>query len=68
MNRHAEKFHAQGSRPLTIRQRIFVAALLLCGLILSFVIVRYIDPTVSATSRLSLPELHLVVNPGVAAA
>lgn len=49
---------AQPAPPLTMRQRIFVIGLLLLALVLSFVVVRFIDPTVSATDSLQVPTLQ----------
>jgi hypothetical protein len=36
---------------LTVKQRVFIAALLFLGLILSFVIVRFLDPSTALTNH-----------------
>jgi hypothetical protein len=43
---------------LTVRQRVFVAGLLFLGLLLSFVIVRFLDPSAALTSHLSSSEVR----------
>lgn len=57
MNRQVETFHTQPSPPLTMRQRIFVAVLLLLAIVLSFIVVRFIDPTASLTDRSCVRQL-----------
>lgn len=36
---------------LTVKQRVFIAALLFLGLLLSFVIVRFLDPSTALTNH-----------------
>jgi hypothetical protein len=38
---------------LTVRQRVFIAALLFLGLLLSFVVVRFVDPSMALTHHVS---------------
>ncbi len=54
--------------PLRVGQSIFVLALLLLALMLSFLIVRFLDPPVTNTSGLSVNcrRLSASMKPGVA--
>jgi hypothetical protein len=61
MDRSIKTGGAQPLHPLTIRQRIFVVALLLFALALSFVIVCVVDPNLSATTHSSALAPHLIV-------
>ncbi len=38
---------------LTVRQRVFIAALLFLGLLLSFVVVRFVDSSMALTHHVS---------------
>ncbi len=52
-----DKTQASNSQPnihsLTVRQRVFIALLLFLGLLLSFVIVRFLDPLTAVTNHVS---------------
>jgi len=61
MNSNAETPHAQPSlRSLTLRQRIFVGALLLLGFMLSWLIVGYVDPSVAVTNHTSIETIGVL--------
>ena len=47
---------------LTVRQRVFVAGLLFLGLLLSFVVVRFLDPSAALTSHVSSSEVRSAVD------
>jgi hypothetical protein len=59
MNGNMQVSHAQpDTHTLNVKQRVFIAALLLLGLLLSFVIVRFLDPSTPLTNRAASSELH----------
>jgi hypothetical protein len=43
---------------LSVKQRVFIAALLSLGLLLSFVVVRFLDPAAALTSQVSSSATH----------
>lgn len=45
---------------MTVKQRIFVALLLLFALVVSYFVVRFVDPAVSSACTLSTPGLHWI--------
>jgi hypothetical protein len=51
MNGKMQVSHAHS--PLTGKQRVFIALLLFLGLLLSFVVVRYLDPSTALTQHAS---------------
>jgi hypothetical protein len=59
MNGNMQVSHAQpDTHTLSVKQRVFIAALLFLGLLLSFVIVRFLDPATPLTNHVSSSELR----------
>ena len=50
---------------LTLKQRVFVVGLLFLGLLLSFVIVRFLDPSAALTNHVSSSEGSSAVDEAV---
>ena len=46
---------------LTVKQRVFVAVLLLLGLLASFVVVRFLDPATALTNPVSSAAMRCTV-------
>ena len=46
---------------LTVKQRVFIAALLFLGLLASFVVVRFLDPATALTNPVSSAATHCTV-------
>jgi hypothetical protein len=54
MNGKTEMWRSESiGSPLTVKQRIFVGALLLLAFVLSFVVVRFLDPSAAVTGHVS---------------
>jgi hypothetical protein len=54
MNGRVQVSHSQPPiHSLTVQQRVFIAALLLLGLVFSFVVVRFLDPSTALTTHAS---------------
>ena len=58
MNRHTDALNHAPTPSMTVRQRIFVALLLLSALVVSYFVVRFVDPTISSAFSLSITGLH----------
>jgi len=51
---------------LTVKQRVFIAILLLLGLLVSFVIVRFLDPSTALTNSVSSSRMRRSAESAVA--
>ncbi len=60
MNRHTDGLNPAPTPSMTVKQRIFVALLLLFALVVSYFVVRFVDPAVSSACTLSTPGLHWI--------
>ena len=66
-NSPSRQDHAAQS-PSHILQTAFLIVLLLAGLLISFLVVRYIDPGASKSGVVSMPEVHAVERGGALSA
>jgi D-alanyl-lipoteichoic acid acyltransferase DltB (MBOAT superfamily) len=59
MNGNVQVSQSQSSiHTLSMKQRVFIAVLLLLGLLLSFMVVRFLDPAAALTSQAASAATH----------